>query len=325
MTMDILELESGFSLVPLLIGIFVMSEILVQAKKHISRLVQKTTVTDSINPDDNKLTWSEFKSIIPLMFRASTIGAFIGMLPGLGSAVACFAAYGDAQKRQPKKAWGTGIIEGIAAPESSNNAVSGPTMIPLLALGVPGSTIAAILIGVFMIHGIQVGPMIFTTSHDLVYGLFAAGLVGIALYGLLGFFCAPFIGRMIAKVSPSVIYPFIFITAFVASYSARSSLFDVGIMVAFGVAGYLMRRYDYSPPAFIIAFVLAQGTELSFRQSLLLSDNGALIFVQRPIALAFIILGLGVMINQIVSGIRRTRQMHTQRPVLDIEQEKSSR
>jgi putative tricarboxylic transport membrane protein len=257
------------------------------------------------------------------MFRASTIGAFIGMLPGLGSAVACFAAYGDAKRRNPEKAWGTGIIEGIAAPESSNNAVSGPSMIPLLALGVPGSTIAAILIGVFMIHGIQVGPMIFTTSRELVYGLFAAGLVGIALYGLLGFFAAPLIGRVIAKISPNVIYPFIFVTAFVASYSARSSLFDVGIMVAFGVIGYLMRRFDYSPAAFIIAFVLANGTELAFRQSLLLSDNGAWIFVQRPIALTFIVLGMGVMIKQIVTGTRRSRQMRSKSAVLESEQEGS--
>jgi putative tricarboxylic transport membrane protein len=323
MTMDILELESGFSLVPLLIGIFVMSEILVQAEESMSKLIRQTTLVESKDPQDNKLTWREFTRCLPLMFRASTIGAFIGMLPGLGSAVACFAAYGDAKRRNPEKAWGTGIIEGIAAPESSNNAVSGPSMIPLLALGVPGSTIAAILIGVFMIHGIQVGPMIFTTSRELVYGLFAAGLVGIALYGLLGFFAAPLIGRVIAKISPNVIYPFIFVTAFVASYSARSSLFDVGIMVAFGVIGYLMRRFDYSPAAFIIAFVLANGTELAFRQSLLLSDNGAWIFVQRPIALTFIVLGMGVMIKQIVTGTRRSRQMRSKSAVLESEQEGS--
>ena len=308
MTMDILELEGGFSLVPLLIGIFVMSEILIQAEMAATKLATDMVDTKKLDPEANRLSWREFKSCVPLMFRSSAIGAFIGMMPGLGSAVACFAAYGEAQRRNPKKAWGTGIIEGIAAPESSNNAVSGPTMIPLLALGVPGSTIAAILIGVFMIHGIQVGPMIFSTSHDLVYGLFAAGLVGIALYGVIGFYGAPVLGRLIGKVPPSVIYPFIFVTAFVASYSARASLFDVGIMVAFGVVGYLMRRYGYSPPAFIIAFVLARGTELSFRQALLMSDNGILIFVQHPIALAFIVLGLVVMINRIVAGMRRSRR-----------------
>jgi len=197
-------------------------------------------------------------------------------------------------------------------------------MIPLLALGVPGSTIAAILIGVFMIHGIQVGPMIFTTSHDLVYGLFASGLVGIALYGVMGYYGAPLVGRMIGRVPPSIIYSFIFVTAFVASYSARSSIFDVGTMAAFGVVGYLMRRFDYSPPAFIIAFVLARETELSFRQALLLSDNGILIFLQRPISLAFIILGLLVMISRIVAGMRRSRRSRSQSAVLNIEQGGSS-
>jgi len=319
MALEILELEGGFSLVPLLIGIFVMSEVLVQAEQAAGKLISKTAAVKSSDPDASRFTWGEFKRCFPLMFRSSVIGSFIGMMPGLGSAVACFAAYGEAQRRNPEKAWGTGIVEGIAAPESSNNAVSGPTMIPLLALGVPGSTIAAILIGVFMIHGIQVGPMIFTTSHDLIYGLFAAGLVGIALYGIMGYFGAPVIGRMIGKVPPSIIYPFIFVTAFIASYSARSSLFDVGVMVAFGVVGYLMRRFDYSPAAFIIAFVLARGTELSFRQALLLSDNGALIFLQRPISLVFIILGLFVMISRIITGVRQSRRLRSQSADLDSE------
>ncbi len=307
MALGLLELEGGFSLVPLLIGIFVMSEVLIQAEQAAGNLISRTVAAQATDRQANRFTWREFKDCLPLMFRSSAIGAFIGMMPGLGSAVACFAAYGEAQRRDPEKAWGTGIVEGIAAPESSNNAVSGPTMIPLLALGVPGSTIAAILIGVFMIHGIQVGPMIFTTSHDLVYGLFASGLLGIALYGVMGYYGAPFVGRIIGKVPPSIIYPFIFVTAFVASYSARSSLFDVGVMVAFGVVGYFMRRYDYSPPAFIIAFVLARETELSFRQALLMSDNGAFIFLQRPISLTFIAIGLIVMINRIVAGMRQSR------------------
>jgi putative tricarboxylic transport membrane protein len=306
MTLGFLDLENGFSLVPLLIGIFVMSEVLVQAESAIIEYVSDSADGKPRDRDANVLTFPEFRRCLPIMFRSSAVGSFIGMMPGLGSAVACFVAYGEERRRaKNKEEWGTGIVEGIAAPESANNAVSGPSMIPLLTLGVPGSTIAAILVGVFMIHGIQVGPTIFETSHDLVFGLFASGLVGILAYGVIGYFASPLIGRMISLLSPRIIYPFIFLTAFVASYSARSSLFDVGVMVVFGIIGYYMRRFDYSAAAFIIAFVLAKGAEEAFRQSLLLSDSGPWIFFERPIAVAFISLGLLVMIGRAVAVLRK--------------------
>jgi putative tricarboxylic transport membrane protein len=308
MTMGWFELENGLSLVPLLIGIFVFSEILVRAEKADDGVIE-VVETRSADPGVNRLSWAEIKSCLPIMLRSSGIGSLIGMMPGLGSAVACFVAYGGERRRSktPEK-WGTGIIEGIAAPESANNAVSGPSMIPLLTLGVPGSTIAAILIGVFMIHGIQVGPSIFQTDRELIFGLFAAGLLGIALYGLMGYFGGPIVGRAIAYFPPRLIYPFIFLTAFIASYSARQSVFDVGLALVFGVIGYLMRRADFSAPAFIIAFVLAKGAEEAFRQSLLLSSSGIDIFLERPVAIAFLGIGLAVMVGRGVSVARQSRR-----------------
>ena len=178
-------------------------------------------------------------------------------------------------------------------------------MIPLLTLGVPGSTIAAILIGVFLIHGIQVGPSIFETSRELVFGLFASGLVGIAMYGVIGYFGGPMVGRVIAYFPPRLIYPFIFLTAFIAAYSARQSLFDIGVAMVFGIVGYLMRRAHFSAAAFIIAFVLAKGAEEAFRQSLLLSDSGIGIYLERPVAIAFMALGLAVLIGRSIAVMRR--------------------
>lgn len=307
MTMGFYELENGLALVPLLIGIFVFSEIFVQSERVIKEDIKLADI-NSDDPDANRLTWAEVKSVFFIMLRSSGIGSLIGMMPGLGSAVACFVAYGGEKRRSktPEK-WGTGIIEGIAAPESANNAVSGPSMIPLLTLGVPGSTIAAILIGVFMIHGIQVGPEIFVTDRELIFGLFAAGLLGIAAYGLLGFYLGPLVGRAIAYFPPRLIYPFIFLTAFIASYSARQSIFDVGLALIFGVVGYLMRRADFSAPAFIIAFVLAKGAEEALRQSLLLSDSGMGIFLDRPVALAFLGLGLAVVVGRSVGSMRQKK------------------
>jgi len=312
MTMGWYELENGLALVPLLIGMFVFSEILVQAENADSGDVEVLD-TRSGDPSANRLSWAEIRSVFPIMLRSSGIGALIGMMPGLGSAVACFVAYGSERRRSrtPEK-WGTGIIEGIAAPESSNNAVSGPSMIPLLTLGVPGSTIAAILIGVFMIHGIQVGPSIFTTDHELVYGLFASGLLGIAFYGLMGYFGGPLVGRVIAYFPPRLIYPFIFLTAFIASYSARQSIFDIGLALIFGVVGYLMRRADFSAPAFVIAFVLARGAEEAFRQSLLLSDSGIGIFLERPVAIAFLVVGFAVMFGRAIAAFRQNVRRHNE-------------
>ena len=211
-TFYIYELENGLNLVPLLIGLFVFSEILFQFNKVLSGKIEEISIKSNIK-SDHSLSFSEIKKCLMIMTRSSAIGAFIGMMPGLGSAVACFVAYGEEKRRSKnKKLWGTGIVEGVAAPESANNAVSGPTMIPLLTLGIPGSTIAAILIGVFLIHGIQVGPTIFATSKELVYGLFASGLLGIVTYGIIGYFFGPLLGRIIAVLSPNMIYPFVLIT-----------------------------------------------------------------------------------------------------------------
>ncbi len=300
-TFNIYELENGLNLVPLLIGLFVFSEIFVQFNNVLMSKI-KNEVVNSKRSKDDSLSFAEIKKCIMVMLRSSAIGAFIGIMPGLGSAVACFVAYGEERRRaKNKKMWGTGIVEGVAAPESANNAVSGPTMIPLLTLGIPGSTIAAILIGVFMIHGIQVGPMIFETSKDLVYGLFACGLVGIALYGFVGYFFGPLLGRVISLLSPNMIYPFVFITGFIAAYSARQSLFDVGLAILFGIIGYLLRVSGYSLPALLIAFVLARNAEEAFRQSLLLSDQGMGIFLTRPVCISFFGIGLLVLLFRMYS------------------------
>lgn len=283
--------HAGISLVPVLIGMFVLSEIALQVESASGNNKQKDANPTVLAVDDG-FTFGDFKRCLPVMLRSSGIGAFIGLMPGLGSSVAAFAAYG-AEKRRAKNPgeWGKGAMEGIAAPESANNAVNGPTMIPMLALGIPGGTIAAILMGVFLIHGITIGPGIFDSSSDLVYGLFASGLVGIAVYGLIGYHGSSIIGRIVARVPIRLIYPYIFLICFVSAFSTRTNIFDVFVMAAAGFLGYLMRKHGYSTAAFIIAFVLAGGAEEAFRQSLMLSDDGVWIFLERPIAVAFLAIG----------------------------------
>ncbi len=192
------DLTNGFNLVALMVGIFVMGEVFAQLATTHQAL--PPLPEDARDPRLTGLSWDEYRPCLPHVLRSSLIGAFIGVLPGLGSAIAAFVAYGEGKRRAINSAqWGKGALEGVAAPEAANNAVSGPSMAPLLTLGIPGSTIGAILMGVFLIHGIQIGPTLFLTSSDLVYSLFAAGLIGIAMYGVIGYFGAATLGRYLAR------------------------------------------------------------------------------------------------------------------------------
>ena len=323
MTMGIDELESGMALVPLLIGVFVISEVIIQAEKSAKVKMIDMSADGIDDPTAQYFTWAEFKRCLPLMFRSSIIGSLIGMMPGLGSSVACFVAYGEEKRKAKNKdKWGTGVVEGIAAPESANNAVSGPSMIPLLTLGIPGSTIAAVLIGMFLVNGLQVGPQIFATEpplfmggqlispREFIFGMFAAGLVGIACYALIGYFLAPVIGRVISKLPTQYLYPFIFMISIAASYSSRASIWDVGFALLFGVIGYGMRRTNFSAAAFIIAFVLTASMEEAFRQSMIISDNGLMLFLsfeyQNKFSYApiFLIIGTAVVVFRAISSHR---------------------
>ena len=323
MTMGIDELESGMALVPLLIGVFVISEVIIQAEKSAKVKMIDMSADGIDDPTAQYFTWAEFKRCLPLMFRSSIIGSLIGMMPGLGSSVACFVAYGEEKRKAKNKdKWGTGVVEGIAAPESANNAVSGPSMIPLLTLGIPGSTIAAVLIGMFLVNGLQVGPQIFATEpplfmggqlispREFIFGMFAAGLVGIACYAFIGYFLAPVIGRVISKLPTHYLYPFIFMISIAASYSSRASIWDVGFALLFGVIGYGMRRTNFSAAAFIIAFVLTASMEEAFRQSMIISDNGLMLFLsfeyQNKFSYApiFLIIGTAVVVFRAISSQR---------------------
>lgn len=302
------DLSNGIGLVPLMIGVFVLGEVFAQLEERLKAKDGEVEATTSTG-DDNGLSWDEYKPCLPHALRGGFIGAFIGVLPGLGSAIAAFISYGEGKRRAANpEQWGKGALEGVAAPEAANNAVSGPSMAPLLTLGIPGSTIGAILLGVFLIHGIQVGPTLFLTDKELVYRLFACGMIGIAAYGLIGYFGATQVAKLILKIPTNVLYPMIFLTSFVAAYSARGSMFDVTVMTIAGFVGWLMRKYDFNIAAFVISFVLAKGAEETFRQSMLMSDGGALVFIERPIAALFLAIGVAAMAFRI-RGILREQKL----------------
>ncbi len=287
------ELEKSLDVIPVLVGVFVVSEVLIQIEKLVRDKNASCVAPHSDNPADSRLSAKEFKSILPATGLSYLVGQVVGILPGLGGAVAPWIAYGQVKNfsKDPDR-FGKGALEGVAAAEASNNAVCGANLMPMLTLGVPGSTDAAIIMGAFLIHGLELGPRIFNEQAPLVYGLFAAGLIAIAVYFVIGFFLAEKIGRMITAFPRRIIYPIIMITCFIGSYAPNTSLFDVGLMIVFGLVGYMMRTFKVPVAPMIIAFLLAYKFETALRQSLVMGD-GPLVFLQHPICLAFIIMALG--------------------------------
>jgi putative tricarboxylic transport membrane protein len=171
----ITELSARLPLVPILIGIFSVSEVIIQAEKAVTKGKSVTIAPKSKNPADNRVSWLELRGCLKVIFRSYFWGQLIGILPGIGAAISCWVGYGEAKRtsKHPER-FGKGALEGVAASEAANNAVCGANLVPLLTLGVPGSTDIAVLMGVFLIHGIDPGPRIFVEQPQLVYGIFAA-------------------------------------------------------------------------------------------------------------------------------------------------------
>ncbi|MCK5516297.1 MAG: tripartite tricarboxylate transporter permease [Desulfobulbaceae bacterium] len=302
----ITEMEKSLDVIPVLVGVFVVSEVLVQIERKMSA-TSMSVAPQTGNPDDSRLTVREFKSILPATGISYVVGQVIGVLPGLGGAVAPWIAYGQVKSfsKHPEK-FGKGSLEGVAAAEASNNAVCGANLMPMLTLGVPGSTDAAIIMGAFLIHGLELGPNIFTQQTALVYGIFASGLIAIAIYFFIGFFLAEKIGRMITKFPRHIIYPIIMVTCFIGAYAPNSSLFDVGIMIFFGLIGYIMRKFSIPVAPMVIAFLLAYKFETALRQSLIIGDN-ALVFFKHPICLTFILLAVGTVSFTLIRDRKRDK------------------
>ena len=306
LTFGIDYLENGLGLVPVLLGVFIVSEVFTRIAERGSLGAGDMVSKKSDVPQDNYVTWQDFKRCAPVMVKSTGIGTLIGMLPGIGASAARFVAFSEAgRSAKPGDKWGEGELKGVAAAESANNSVSGANLIPLLTLGIPGSVSAAILGGVFLIHGMHIGPRIFETDTTTLYSLFASGLLCIVTYFIIGYWGSGVVGRIITKVPNRVIFPFIFVTSIVAVYAINNSLNDIVLLCLFGFVGYFFKKFDYSLPAFIIAFILAPGAERSLRQALLLSESGPGVFLERPMSLVLFTLAALVIGWRSYRGLRQ--------------------
>lgn len=279
-TLGISGLLGGISLIPCLIGLFGVSEVFDQIL-HLDITVKEKQKMGRVFPGF-RLIW-RLKWVI---LRSSLIGTLIGALPGTGGTVGAFTAYNfeKSRSKEPEK-FGTGIPEGIAAPESANNAAVGGALIPMLALAVPGDGITAILMGAFLLHGVQLGPAIFSTSLDVVYGVYLfsiAANIGMVLFGLLA-------ARLFAKVidiDNRILLPVILLVCMIGAYSASNNIIQTFVMLAFGIIGYILKKFGIPPSAMILGIVLGSLSEINFRSAMAMSRGSLTVFF-RPIPCVF--------------------------------------
>jgi putative tricarboxylic transport membrane protein len=273
-------LMGGINFIPAIIGAFAVGEILAKAEE--GKGLSGEHLALKVSTKLPKLT--ELLRLKWTILRSAVIGTAIGILPGVGATTAAFIGYSEAVRwsRHPEK-FGTGVAEGIAGPETANNAATGGAMVPLLTLGIPGSATTAVIIGGFLVHGLQPGPMLFLNQPKLMYVIFIA----MYLSNIIMFFAGLLVAKLFAnfrRVRYSILGPVIFVFAAIGSFGIRNDLTDVWIMLAFGLLGYFFKKYKYPIAPMIIGLVLGPLTEVSLRKGLYMTDYALGPFLLRPIA-----------------------------------------
>ncbi len=301
-TFGINELTDGVGVIPLCMGLFGIAEVLTNLESEVKREIFSTKIRN-IWPslaDYARSKWA--------ILRGSVLGFFLGVLPGGGAVIASFLSYAVEKKlsSEPER-FGKGAIEGVAGPETANNAASGGALIPLLSLGIPPNVVMAMLFSAIMIHGIQPGPLLIKTSPDLFWGLVASMYVGNVLLVMLNL---PLIGVWVQllKVPYRIMLPLIVLFCIIGAYSLNGSTFDVYIMVFFGALGYMMRKFGFEGAPMVLAFIMGPLLEQNLRQSLIMSGGHFSIFVSRPISAVTLCFAFLLLVSNVVPFMRKRRK-----------------
>lgn len=297
-----INLLSGMSFIPVMIGLFAMS----QAFTTIETIFTPDQVTQKISK-----VWpskSDWKVIMRQGPISGVIGTIIGIIPGAGAEIGAFVSYGQAKKtsRHPEL-FGTGIPEGIAAPEAGNNGVTGGALIPMLTMGVPGDAVAAILIGALTVQGLQPGPLLFTEHTTLVYSIFLGMFIANITVLVLGLSSLKLFVKVLS-VPKSILTPMIFVLCVVGSYAINTNFFDVGVMLFFGIVGYFMQKADVSVSPAVLGLILGPMAESNFRRALLMSEGSYSIFFSSPIAWIFLLLTIVTLVGPTIGEMARKKR-----------------
>jgi putative tricarboxylic transport membrane protein len=294
-TFGINELSDGVGLIPILMGLFGISEVFENLEQDLDRREIYRTRISNLWP--SLKDWAAAKWAI---LRGSFIGLFLGIFPGGGPLLSSFIAYAVEKKvsKHPEKL-GKGAIEGVAGPEAANNAAAGATMVPLLSLGIPPNVSMAMLFSALIIHGIQPGPLLLKNHPDLFWGVIASMYLLILNLPMIG------IWVQVLRVPYRILFPLILLFCLIGTYAVNNSTFDLLIMIQFGVLGYLLRKLGYESAPLVLAVVLGPMLEQNLRQSLLLSRGSFMIFVERPVSAVALGVAFLLLLSNTLPAIQR--------------------
>jgi putative tricarboxylic transport membrane protein len=298
-----LELLSGVDFVVVAIGLFAIGEVLANMEtREETQAVPVPSGLRNLLPTLRDLKHCRFAFV-----NGSVVGFLIGVLPGAGSTIASFISYGveKAVSRRPQE-FGHGAVEGVAAPEGANNSETGGALVPLLTLGIPGSSTTAVLLAALVLWGFKPGPLFIPENPALFWGLVASMYIGNLMLLVLNLPLVPVFAQVL-RTPVYVLYPLIFGVSIVGVYSAAGSLFDLALLAGFGLLGYLMRKLDYPSAPLILALVLGAPMERALRQSLMMSDGSLAILVARPISAAMLLLAALVLLIPLFTKVNAWR------------------
>jgi putative tricarboxylic transport membrane protein len=302
-TFNLYFLMDGVGLVPVVMGLFGVSEVLLNVEARIKQDVFQTKIKGLL---PNLKDWRD--SSWPII-RGSVLGFFLGILPGGGAVISSFVSYGVEKKcsRHPEK-FGTGAIEGVAGPETANNAATGGAFIPLLTLGIPANAVMAMLLGALIIYGMQPGPMLIKQHPDLFWGVVTSMYIGNAMLLVLNL---PLIGVWvkILKIPYPILFPLILLFCLIGVFSLNNNVGEIGLMLFFGGVGYLMKKFNYEAAPLVLALVLGPMMENALRQSLIMSNGSVSIFFTRPISLAIVLVVLALLLLPLLPWVKRKREV----------------
>jgi TctA family transporter len=296
------ELIDGIGFVAMTMGLFAFAEIAV----NLERTQHAGIVADRISKI--WITWKEFKQSFPAMLRGAAAGSIFGILPGGGATLSAFASYTIEKKlaKDPSR-FGRGAIEGVAGPESANNAGAQISFVPMLTLGIPSNAVMALMVGALIIHDIQPGPQIMTKTPDLFWGLIASMWVGNAMLVILNL---PLIGMWVKLLSVPyrVLYPLILLCCAIGAYSTNNNMFDVWIAILFGFLGYIFLKLGCEPAPLLLGYILGPMLEENLRRALVLSRGDYTVFATRPMSAVMLLMACGLLALMIVPAIRKKRE-----------------
>jgi len=300
------EMLDGVDFLPVAIGLFGLGEVLAGAESGVKARI----LSARYGLRDVMLSGADWARSRWAIVRGTVLGFLIGVLPGAGPTIASFLSYSVEKKvsRHPEE-FGRGAIEGVAGPESANNAASAGAMVPMLTLGIPGSATTAVMLGGLMMWGLRPGPLLFEKNPDFVWGLIASMYIGNVMLVVLNIAFIPLFVRAL-RIPYTILMPLIAVFCITGAYSQNNKVWDVGQMLVFGALGYVMKKLDYSPAALTLALVLGPLAERALRQSLIISDAGLGIFFLRPISAVLTAAALAAVAVPVVRALRRAARAH---------------